>query len=188
MAENYSALGVAHRVIAANVPSGALCIDATAGNGGDTVFLASLVGEGGRVIAMDIQEAAVRSTQKNILEHGCSGIASVVLKSHEFIDELAAPETVDCIVFNFGWLPGGDHGVFTLPETSVAAADKSLALLKRGGLLSLCLYYGRNNGYAERDALLHWAAGLDSTHYNVMRCDFLNRVNDPPFPVFIVKE
>ena len=75
-----------------------------------------------------------------------------------------------------------------MPETSVAAADKSLALLKRGGLLSLCLYYGRNNGYAERDALLHWAAGLDSTHYNVMRCDFLNRVNDPPFPVFIVKE
>ncbi len=188
MRGDWSALGVSHKVIASMVGAGAFCIDATAGNGHDTVFLAELVGERGRVLAMDIQESAVLSTRANIDEHGFSERASVVLKSHEFIDELAKPETADCIVFNFGWLPGGDHSVFTLPETSLAAVEKSLALLKHGGLLSLCLYYGRNNGYGERDALLDWAAGLESSAYNVVCCDFLNRKNDPPFPLFIVKE
>lgn len=188
MAGEWSALGVTHKVLKAFLHKGNICIDATAGNGHDTVFLASLVGETGKVTALDIQPEAVMSTNKNIEENGYSNIACAVLKSHEFIDEIASPESVDCIVFNFGWLPGGNHDIFTKTKSSLIAVNKSLALLKHGGLLSLCLYYGRNNGYEERDELLKWAASLPGNIYNVMHCNFLNRENDPPFPIFIIKE
>ena len=108
--------------------------------------------------------------------------------SHSDMDIVAAPESADCIVFNFGWLPGGDHNVFTRAETSVPAIEKALSVLKPGGLLVLCVYYGRNNGYSERDAIVEYVSNLESRYYAVMKCDFLNRKNDPPFPIFIVKE
>jgi hypothetical protein len=92
------------------------------------------------------------------------------------------------VVFNFGWLPGGDHNVFTRKESSLEAIEKGLACLKPGGIMSLCIYYGRNNGYEERDAILEYVRNLDHRAYTVMVVDFANRINDPPIPVFIVKE
>ncbi len=188
MLSEWSAIDIVHKMLKSRVNPGDFCIDATAGNGHDTVFLCELVGNSGRVLAMDIQQSAVDSTQKNLSEHGLSSVAEVLCKSHCEIDEIAEPESADCVVFNFGWLPGGDHNVFTRAETSVPAIEKSLKILKPGGLLSLCLYYGRNNGYSERDAITEYLSGLDSRYYAVMKCDFLNRKNDPPFPIFVVKE
>lgn len=188
MTGEWSAIDIVHKVLESLVKPGSFCIDATAGNGHDTVFLCGLCGENGKVLAMDIQESAVESTKANLAEHGFSERAEVVCKSHSEIDTLAAPETADCVMFNFGWLPGGDHDIFTRAETSVPAIEKSLAILKKGGVLSLCLYYGRNNGYSERDAILEYVSSLPSFGYAVMKCDFLNRRNDPPFPIFIVKE
>ena len=188
MRGQWSALAVTHRVIASIVRPGAFCIDATAGNGGDAAFLCSLAGPTGHVLALDIQPEAVANTQRLLEEQGYSQMSRVLLKSHAEIDSLAPSESVDCIVFNFGWLPGGDHSIFTRKETSLEAVGRSLGLLKSGGLLSLCLYYGRNNGYEERDALLDWAARLDPAKYNALCCTFPNRENDPPFPIFVVKE
>ena len=188
MFSEWSAIDIVHKMLKNTVKPGDFCIDATAGNGHDTVFLCELVGKEGKVLAMDIQQSAVDSTRTNLAEHCFSEIGEVFCKSHSEMDELAEPESADCVVFNFGWLPGGDHDIFTRAETSVPAIKKALDILKPGGLLSLCLYYGRNNGYSERDAILEYLAGLDSRYYAVMKCDFLNRKNDPPFPIFVVKE
>jgi len=78
--------------------------------------------------------------------------------------------------------------VFTQKESSVAAIEQGLNCLKPGGIMSLCIYYGRNNGYEERDAILEYVRSLDHRKYTVMVVDFANRINDPPIPVFIVKE
>ena len=188
MYSDWSALDIVHKMLALHIHPGDFCIDATAGNGHDTVFLCELVGEGGKVLAMDIQPEAVEHTRQNLFEHGFSDRAEVFCMSHSELDSVAAPESADCVVFNFGWLPGGSHDVFTRAETSIPALKKSLEILKPGGLLALCLYYGRNNGYTERDAILSFLSELDSRYYAVMKCDFLNRKNDPPFPIFIVKE
>ncbi len=188
MYSDWSALDIVHKMLRLHIKTGDFCIDATAGNGHDTVFLCDLVGEGGKVLAMDIQPEAVESTRQNLFEHGYADRAQVFCMSHSDIDTVAEPESVDGIVFNFGWLPGGNHDVFTRAETSIPAIQKSLELLKPGGLLALCLYYGRNNGYSERDAILSLLSELNSWDYAVMKCDFLNRKNDPPFPIFIVKE
>lgn len=97
-------------------------------------------------------------------------------------------ESADCVVFNFGWLPGGSHDIFTQKDSSLTAIRKGLDCLKPGGIMSLCIYYGRNNGYGERDAILDYVRTLDHRLYTVMVVDFANRIHDPPIPVFIVKE
>lgn len=188
MSRQWNALGISHRFIRQHLPKGGFAIDATAGNGGDTLMLCETVGREGRVLAMDIQPQAVENTQKLLAEKGWAEIAQVVQDSHARMDQYVMPESADCVVFNFGWLPGGDHNIFTRKESSLEAIEKSLACLKPGGILCLCIYYGRNNGYEERDAILDYVRKLDHRHYTVMEVTFSNRINDPPIPVFIVKE
>ena len=104
------------------------------------------------------------------------------------MEQYAAPETVDCVVFNFGRLPGGDPAVFTRAETSVEAIGAGTRLLKPGGVMAIALYYGKENGYGERDAILAYLQTLDDRRFSVLRCDWANRRNDPPMPIFIWKE
>ena len=184
----YNALNISHEVLKKYIKPGQSVIDATAGNGGDTLLLCELVGKSGKVLAFDIQNAAVKNTEKKVCEAGFSDICKVVLDSHENMENYAEPESINAVVFNFGWLPGGDHDIHTLAASSVAAVKSALKLLKPGGLISLCIYYGKNNGYGEKDALLQLISELDFKKYTVMKIDFSNRINDPPFPVFIIKE
>ena len=123
-------------------------------------------------------------TQRALLEaEGLS--AEVVLDSHANLEQYAEPGTVDCVVFNFGRLPGGDPSIFTRSVTSVAALEAALRLLKPGGVIAIALYYGGANGYGERDAVMTWLETLDDRKFSVLRCDWANRRNDPPMPVFI---
>lgn len=183
-----NSLGLTHRFMADHIRAGDVCIDATAGGGRDTLFLCRLVGDSGRVLAMDIQPQAVTRTRALLQQEGVSHIARVVLDCHSHLGEYAQPESVDGIMFNFGWLPGGDHTVFSTPDTSIAAVTAGLELLRSGGVMSLCIYHGRENGTAERDALLAFLPTLDSRRYTVIRGDFVNRTGDVPIPVFIIKE
>lgn len=183
-----NALTVAHEFIKQHTPVGGTVIDATAGRGGDTSLLCSLVGEKGKVIALDIQEDAVRQTRERIAAEGYENICSVHLDSHENLADYAETDSVDGIVFNFGWLPGGDHDVHTKAESSIKAIETGLPLLKKGGYMSLCVYYGRNNGYTERDAILEYINNLDDRKYTVMLLTFPNRKNDPPFPIMIIRD
>ena len=166
--------------------SGSICVDATAGKGRDTALLCRLTGKAGRVLAFDIQEEAIRQTRALLEAEGLS--AEVVLDSHANLEQYAEPGTVDCVVFNFGRLPGGDPSIFTRSDTSVAALEAALRLLKPGGVIAIALYYGGANGYGERDAVMTWLETLDDRKFSVLRCDWANRRNDPPVPIFIWKE
>ena len=130
-----NATELVHSIINGRIGAGAFCIDATAGRGRDTAYLCELVGPCGRVIAFDIQQEAVDSTNALLAARGLR--AEVHLDSHSNMANYAEPETVDCIVFNLGWLPGGDHRIFTHADTSFAAISAGLELLKKGGLF-LC--------------------------------------------------
>ena len=100
----------------------------------------------------------------------------------------AAPESIDCIVFNFGYLPGGDHTLATRADSSLAAISSGLNLLKKGGLMSLCIYSGGDTGFEERDAILSFIKKLDSRSYLAIQSEYVNRPNHPPIPVLIVKQ
>ncbi|MBQ3202692.1 MAG: SAM-dependent methyltransferase [Clostridia bacterium] len=183
-----NALGLSHQFMAAHIREGAFCIDATAGKGRDTLFLCRLVGESGRVLALDIQSDAVAQTAALLTGEGMAHRAQVVQDCHSRLGDYAAPCSADGIMFNFGWLPGGDHNTFSHADTSVAAVRAALDILKVGGVMTLCLYYGRQNGTTERDAILDFLPTIDNRRFTVIRGDFANRTGDVPIPVFIIKE
>lgn len=180
-------LSLVHHYLEQFIQPGNFVIDATAGNGRDTVFLCGLVGGEGRVLALDIQEQAVKNTKKRLADTGWEQTGEVVLDSHANMARYAQLGTVDCIVFNLGWLPGGDHTIFTHAESTIAAIEAGLTLLRAGGLMCISIYYGGESGYAERDTLLEYFRTVDPKQYTVLVTQFANRTGDPPIPVFILK-
>jgi SAM-dependent methyltransferase len=183
----FNALGLSHKWISESVLPGDLCIDATAGRGRDTLFLSQLVGEKGHVLAFDIQKEAIDSTVSLLKENRVTNV-TVHHCCHSRLDEFADMESVSAIMFNFGWLPSGDHRIFSHGDTSVLAIEKGLQRLKHGGVMSLCIYYGKETGTAERDLLLNYLQTLDQKQYSVLLQSFINRKNDPPLAVLIRKD
>ena len=157
------------------------------GNGNDTLLLSRLCGPDGKVFAFDIQEMALENTQKRLLADGAPQNYTLLLRSHEHMSEYVSENTVSCIVFNFGYLPGGDHAKATKSYTSISAMMQGLQLLKKGGILSLCIYSGGDSGFEERDAILEWLQHLDAKKYLVIKSDYYNRPNNPPIPVLVIK-
>ena len=122
------------------VMPGDICIDATMGNGNDTALLSQLAGKRGRVLAFDIQKQALEHTEERLKRDNCPENYQLLLESHENMDVYAEAETVSCITFNLGYLPGGDHSVATRADSSKRAVESGLKLLKKGGLMTLCIY------------------------------------------------
>ena len=168
-----SARFLARDVLARAVRPGDVVIDATMGNGHDTAFLCDAVGPTGRVFAFDVQEAAVASTDRLLRENGLRDRAELILAGHQEMDRYVR-EPVRAIVFNLGWLPGGDHGVTTRWETTKKAVEKALSLLLPGGVLVICAYPGHAEGNRERQELSSFLSALSNRTWNVLRQRFLN--------------
>lgn len=184
--EKYQITEYCHHFLRDYIREGDICVDATAGNGGDTEFLCRLAGEGGKVYAFDVQEQAVRSTEKRLERAGLRDRAELICAGHERMKEFVK-ERAAAVVFNLGYLPGGDHAVATKADTTLRAAEQALELLKPGGVVSLCIYSGGDTGYEERDTLLSWLRELDPRRWLVIVNCYYNRRNDPPLPVFIIR-
>lgn len=176
-----------HRIMKEHIQEGSLCIDATMGNGNDTEYLCRLAGPQGHVIAFDIQKEAVAHTKTRLERSLDYCNYDLILDSHIHMGQFAQPGTVDCIVFNLGYLPGGDHGLATKPQTTIQALEQGIHLLKRNGLLSVCIYSGGDSGFQEKDAVLAWLGALDPRKYLVMVTEYYNRPNHPPIPAFVIK-
>lgn len=179
-------IDLAHQWLKDNISEGDICIDATAGRGNDTVFLCDCVGEQGRVIAFDIQEEAINSTKALLEERGKS--AEVYQVSHTKMKDYVAPMQVGGIIFNFGYLPGGDHHIATQKESSIEAIEVALELLKVRGVMALCIYHGGDTGFEERDAILSYLKTIDSKKYTVIVTEFYNRPNCPPIFAGIMRD
>lgn len=188
MAQSIQTISLLHTWMRKKVTEGAFCIDATAGKGKDTALLAELVGNTGKVIAMDIQEAAICATEMLLQRKGLDKNVTLVLDSHANIQQYAAPGTVDCIAFNLGYLPGGDHHIATQANSTIAALEQSLQLLKPFGMIVMAIYHGGDTGFEERDAVLAWLKQIDHKQYTVLVTDFYNRPNCPPLAVCIIRE
>ncbi|OLR62180.1 16S rRNA (cytosine(1402)-N(4))-methyltransferase [Anaerostipes sp. 992a] len=174
-----------HQFLMQYVKEGDICIDATVGNGGDMLFLARLVGEQGSVTGFDIQQIALDHTREKLEQHGVNG--TLYLDSHANMAEYFEPESVAAIVFNLGYLPGGDHKLATKGDSTIQAMEAGLSLLKKGGVISLCIYSGGDSGFEEKEAVLAYLKELDHRKYLVITNEFYNKPNHPPMPVFIIK-
>ena len=166
---NYQITQWCAHFISEHVKEGDLCIDATMGNGNDTLLLSRLCGKKGHVLAFDIQEIALANTRERLEKENAPHNYELFLDSHVNMGKYAEPVSVSCIV------------------SSIQALTVSLSLLKKGGILMLCIYSGGDSGFEERDALLEWLKVLDSRKFLVIKTEYYNRPNHPPMPVLVVK-
>ena len=166
---------------------GDLAIDATAGNGHDTVFLAEKVGDTGGVLAFDIQADAIASAQARVEAAGLADRVEFIHGSHAGLDRHARPGTVAAVVFNLGYLPGGDHAVITRREETLSALDRALSVLRAGGLLAVVCYPGHPGGDEESAAVEAWAGGLDPEGYATEIVRREGTLRPAPFLVLVKK-
>lgn len=161
-------------------------VDATMGNGKDTLFLCGLVGEAGHVYAFDVQEEAVRRTQERVSEAGFAARTTLLLAGHETMAQ-HVPQGVKAVMFNLGWLPGAQHIVTTKTDTTLEAVRAAVELIGRGGIVTVCIYPGHEEGTRELHALLDYAKGLSVRTYNVLHHHFLNAAEGTPELILIQK-
>lgn len=183
-----SAVQLCHEFLAAHLAPGGFYLDATCGNGHDTEFLCRLAGPGGRVLGLDIQPRAVEATNARLAAAGLAEIGRAVVQDHARLGELVAPGTADCVLFNFGWLPGAEHSVHSTAAGSIPALEAALEALKPRGILAAVLYSGQVIGDSEKQAALAFFRALPLTRYTVLECRFANWAETAPLPCFILKK
>ncbi len=169
---------IAHDYLKSCLHQGGVAVDATVGNGYDTLYMAQLVSPTGRVYGFDIQEQAVQTTAELVAKNGYSGIVKLFQASHECLSDYVA-EPVDAIVFNLGYLPGGDHRIITRPDSTIKAVREGLALLNPAGIICLVVYTGHPGGREEQQALEEFLQSLDKKEFCTGKLVFLNREKAP---------
>lgn len=177
-------VALTHLLLRHYVLPGSQLVDATCGNGKDTLLLAELAGPDGHVWAFDIQEAALQRTAARLAEAGLSQQVTLLHAGHERMQELV-PEPVQTIIFNLGWLPGASRTITTAPATTVTALDQSLQLLAPGGLLLITCYPGHAGGDTEAKTVQTWATGLCPRNYFVWQMGQLNVSDTAPFCLLV---
>lgn len=173
-------------IIGSMLRPGDIAVDATMGNGKDTLFLAELVGASGHVYAFDVQPEALERTQERVREAGFGPRVTLLLAGHETMRE-HVPDAPRAVMFNLGWLPGAAHAVTTRCETTLAAVQAACEMICPGGVVTICVYPGHDEGLRELDALLAWAGALSVRTYNVLHHHFLNAAASTPQLLLIQK-
>ncbi|MTI70228.1 MAG: methyltransferase domain-containing protein [Firmicutes bacterium] len=182
-----NAMDLAKNLIEEKVKRANVVLDATVGNGNDTLFLAKLVGEKGKVYGFDIQRQAINSTKEILIENNVFDRVKLIEDSHANID-IYVKEGLDLIIFNLGYLPGGNHNIITKPKSTLAAIEKGLNKLNDNGILLIVGYPGHKGGNKEIIAVKDYLKGLNQKHFTVIRTDFINQVNNPPILFAIEKK
>ena len=170
-----------HTLLREVIREGDTVVDATAGNGYDTVFLADCVGDNGKVLAFDIQEAAILSASARVGEAGFMERVVFLHNSHCQLPDHLAPQSASAIVFNLGYLPGADHDATTTVNETLDALTKSLPILKSGGILAVVCYPGHPAGAVEATAVEQWMASLTSSKWRVAKYAALGTLRPAPF-------
>lgn len=190
------------------IREGQAVVDATCGNGHDTLALAKAVFSGHsdlsapvrqeqscpaptRLIAFDIQQRAIDATAVLLTEEGFgsqlnAGGIRLIRDSHENMDDYVNEACL--IMFNLGYLPGGDKELTTCTESTMKAIRKAVDMLTKGGLLSVAMYSGHPEGAKEKAEVLAFARGLDSKIYHAAYVNMLNQPNNPPELLLITRK
>jgi hypothetical protein len=181
------AVALCHFFLRERVKPGDRVVDATCGNGHDTRLLAQLVGPDGKVWGFDIQEKALEATRSLLVGDGLLDRVELVQAGHEHLSEYVC-EHLAAVVFNLGYLPGGEKGIVTRPETTRAALAAAFDLLAPRGVLLAVIYSGHPGGREEEDSVLAWADGLDPRSANAWICRQPNRPSSAPFLLVVEKQ
>ena len=177
---------LSHLFLNSFVREGHTVIDATCGNGNDTLLLAGLVGIRGHVWGFDIQPEAIAESGRKLEEAGLSGRVKLLQIGHEDL-ALHVKEPVQVVLFNLGYRPGGDRAIITRPDTTGIALEQSIQLLAAGGVVLITVYPGHSGGGDEQIVVESWAAGLNPRGYHCWRMGQTNVSSEAPYLLLVQK-
>lgn len=176
-----SALHFSHQLLTEVVHEGDHVIDATMGNGHDTLFLAELVGAAGQVDAFDIQAQALENTSERLTNAQMNTQVNLHLKSHEFVDTvLQTEQIIQAAIFNLGYLPSGDKNIITQSKSTIRALEILCEHLAPKGRIIVVLYSGHEGGQLEKQQVLEFTTELPQELFSVLMYQFINQKNEPP--------
>ena len=169
-----------HRLLTLFIREGEPVVDCTVGNGHDALFLAERIGRTGFLFGFDVQQEAIEATGARLREGGIDPERYLLIRdSHRKIGEYV-PGGIGAVVYNLGYMPGGDRAVVTDGETAVASVDSALRLIRPEGVVSITLYYGHEGGREEAQGLLDYVRTLDHGNFKVLHLNYPNFPKDPP--------
>ncbi|WP_163101160.1 class I SAM-dependent methyltransferase [Peribacillus alkalitolerans] len=183
-------LPFARELLQMAVQEGDVAVDATAGNGHDTLLLSKLVGEAGHVFSFDIQEQAIENTRAKLAENELNHRVTLVHHGHEHIKKYITKDLygkVTGAIFNLGYLPGGDKSIATYSQTTIDAIEQLLEIMAPEGIIVLVIYHGHEEGAKEKEDLLEFVTSLPQDLAHVLNYSFMNQKNNPPFIIAIEK-
>ncbi|MBQ3369730.1 MAG: methyltransferase domain-containing protein [Mogibacterium sp.] len=169
------------------IKPGDTVVDATCGTGRDTIALARAVGSEGKVYAFDIQKNAHLLTEARLKSHGYSNV-HLLMQSFVSMSDHIAERSASAVVFNLGYMPGGDHSITTTADTTLKGLECALRTIRIGGIVTVVMYDGHEAGAEEKQAVLEWAEELDQSKYHVAFVSLLNQKNNPPEILWITKK
>lgn len=164
---------------------GSCVVDATCGNGYDTLALSQMVlseKRDGCVIAIDKQQQALDAARQLLAIHLPNKKLSHIFfyqQCHSSFPNQIAKESVSLIVYNLGYLPGGDKHLTTLSATTIQSLEAALPLIMPGGAVSVTCYPGHDTGKLEEEAVLKFASTLDPQQWSCCHHRWVNRRNAP---------
>ncbi|HWB05252.1 MAG TPA: class I SAM-dependent methyltransferase [Verrucomicrobiales bacterium] len=186
------AVAYSHQLLQERLAPGDMAIDATAGNGQDTLFLTRLTRPGGVVFAFDVQETAIDATRRLLEREGVSPDGFQLFHAgHETLREMIPARwhgLIGAVIFNLGYLPGSDKTVTTSAANTVAAMKASLTMLRPGGVLVMVVYTGHPGGTEEAEAVLEFAKDLTGDGFHAVEYRTLNARSSPPFVIAMEKQ
>ena len=153
-------------------------VDATCGNGFDSLFLCKVAGSSGHVSAFDIQEQAIERTTTLLGSNLEYKNYEIIKDSHEVINQYLS-DKIDVALFNLGFLPFSDKKVTTKPETTVNAIKNLLPILKTNGRIFITTYISYDTGHEVKE-INQFLLNLDKAEYNVIHIKIINKENFPP--------
>lgn len=174
---------LAHLLIERFVQEGDRVVDATVGNGHDTLFLSDLVGPGGKVYGFDIQMTAIDAARIRV---GNRDNVQFIHAGHELLSSYVAEE-VRAVMFNLGYLPRGDKAVTTLPDTTLQALTLAYERLSTPGVISIVVYPGHEGGKDEAVAVDRWIESLDLSNTSCARWVPGSSRSDFPYLIAVEK-
>ena len=158
--------------------AGDIVVDATCGNGHDTLELAKM--GAGKIYGFDVQETAIRNTEDLLISENIPlENVHLILDSHANMCN-HINEKVQVIVFNLGYLPTADKSITTNTASTISAVKEAMKLLKKDGLICISMYSGHPGGAEEKQALLDFATELDPRTWHAAYINMRNQRNNPP--------
>ena len=171
-----------HHDLAQVLQHGDCAIDATAGNGHDTLFLAQQVGIHGKVFAFDIQPTALEQTKLRLQEHQLLDGVQLYLSNHAHMAQHIPAHlhgSIRAITFNLGYLPGAEHHIQTQASDTEEALKQAVKLLAVDGILSILAYTGHEGGREEADRVQAWIQ-TQQPYFNIQQHIPKNTLKSPP--------